>query len=45
MWNLKKSTNEFIYKTETDIHRKQTWLPRGSGGGVNVGLTDAHYHI
>ena len=26
MWNLKKNdTNEFIYKTETDSHRKQTY--------------------
>ena len=25
MWNLKKYTGEFIYKTETDRQRKQTY--------------------
>ena len=24
MWNLKYDTNELIYKTETDSHRRQT---------------------
>ena len=25
MWSLKNNTGEFIYKTETDRHRKQTY--------------------
>ena len=25
MWNLKYGTDELIYKTETDSHRKQTY--------------------
>ena len=35
MWNLKKETNEFIYKTETDSQTRKTdlWLPQGKGGG------------
>ena len=39
MWNLKKKkdTNELIYKTERDSHRKQTYgYQRGKGEeGVN----------
>ena len=37
MWNLKNNTDEAIYKTETDSHRKQTYgyqRERG-GGGIN----------
>ena len=35
MWNLKKDTNEFIYKTETDLQTQKTdlWLPKGKGSG------------
>ena len=37
MWNLKTNTNELIYKTETNKHRKQTYgYQRGRAGqGVN----------
>ena len=36
MWNINKQvTNELIYKTETDRHRKQTWLPRDTVGETN----------
>ena len=40
MWNLKKNTNESIYKTEIDSqNRKQTYsYQRGKGrreGGIN----------
>ena len=33
MWNLKNSTNELIYKTETDLQTYKTnlWLPKGKG--------------
>ena len=47
MWNLKYSTNEAIYKTETDswTQRTELWLPRGSGeevGGTgSLELVDA----
>ena len=35
MWNLKNSTNELIYKTETDSQTLKTnlRLPKGKGGG------------
>ena len=35
MWNLKYSTNEPIYKTETDSQTETSdlWLPRGREGG------------
>jgi len=33
MWNLKYDTNELIYKTDTDSHRKQTMVTKGKGGG------------
>ena len=32
MWTLKNSTNELIYKTETDSQTKKNWLPKGKGG-------------
>ena len=37
MWNiLKNDTNEFIYKTETDWHRKQTYsYQRGIEDGTD----------
>ena len=33
MQNLKKNTNELIYKTETDSQTEKTnlWLPKGYG--------------
>ena len=33
MRNLKCSTNELIYETETDPQRKGLWVPRGEGWG------------
>ena len=34
MCNLKNDTNELIYKTETDRHRKQTlWVTKKKGDG------------
>ena len=33
MWNLKKCTNELIYKTETQTSETNVWLPKGKGGG------------
>ena len=37
MWNLKNNTNEYIYKTETDRHRKQTnGYQRGWGDKLGV---------
>ena len=36
MWNLKKNTNELIYRTETDSHRTQTYgSQRGRRGEMN----------
>ena len=36
MWNLKNNTNKFIYKTETDSHRKQIYgYQRGKQVGIN----------
>ena len=39
MWNLKKNTNEFIYKTETDSQKQKIklWLPNEKEGleGIN----------
>ena len=35
MWNLKRDTNEYIYKTKThsQIQKTDMWLPRSSRGG------------
>ena len=35
MWNLKKDTNELIYRTETDsqILKTNFWLPKKTGVG------------
>ena len=50
MWNLKYDTNERIYETETDRHRKHTWGCLG-GGQVgegwteSLGLADGNYYI
>ena len=48
--NLKYSTNEPIYKTETHRHRDQTCSCQGGGregeGWTgNLGLVDANYYI
>ena len=33
MWNLKKGTNELIYKkTESQMQKTNLWLPGGTGG-------------
>ena len=36
MRNLKCSTNELIYETETDpqTQRKELWVPKGRGAGA-----------
>ena len=41
VWNLKYNTNEEVYKTETDseIQRRDFWLPRESRVGVVDGRT------
>ena len=34
MWNLKKDTNELIFRTETDLQTlKNLWLPKDTGWG------------
>ena len=37
MQNLKKDTNELIYKTEVDPQTQKInlWLPKGKGGEIN----------
>ena len=36
MWNLKYSTTESMYKTETESHRKQLIVTKAGGvGGTN----------
>ena len=50
MWNLKNSTNELTYKTETNSQTQKTnlWLPKGKGqGGINYkfGVADRCYYI
>ena len=32
MWNLKYDTNEHIYETETDSHRKNLMFTKGEKG-------------
>ena len=32
MWNLKKDTNEFIYKTDSQTQKTDLWLPKVVGG-------------
>ena len=36
MWNLKKDTNELIYRTEIDSQTLKTnlWFPKGTGEGL-----------
>ena len=38
-WNLKKDTNELVYKTETDPQTQTTklWLPKGKLGKDELG--------
>ena len=38
-WNLKKDTNELVYKTETDPQTQKTklWLPKGKLGKDKLG--------
>ena len=51
MWNLKKDTNEPIYKTETDSQTSKTKLQLLKATGVgeewtgDLGLGDANYCI
>ena len=49
MWNLKYSTNELIYRTETDSKETDLGWPGGGGGGVGwmgiLGFVDADYDI
>ena len=42
MWNLKNSTNELIYETETDSQTQKTnlWLPKGKAVGDKLGVWD-----
>ena len=42
MWNLKKYTNELIYKTEIDTQTQKTnlWLPKRKGGRDKTGVWD-----
>jgi len=48
MWNLKKDTNELIYRKETDSQTlKNLWLPKGTGsrgGRDGLGVWDWHMH-
>ena len=45
MWNLKKDTNEFIYKAEivTDIESK-FMVTKEEGGRNKLGVRDQHVH-
>ena len=50
MWNLKYSTNEPLYKKETDLqtYRTDLWLPSRKGKGGRTGslrLADVNYYI
>ena len=50
MWNLKKGTNELIYKTEIEsqMYKTNLWLPRGQGGrGIKweIGTDNIHTTI
>ena len=51
MQNLKKNTNEFIYKTEIDSQTQKTnygchrGKENGEGKMRSLGLTDTHYYI
>ena len=42
MWNLKHSTNEFVYKAETDSQTYKTnlWLSKGKEGRDKLGVWD-----
>ena len=50
MWNLKYSTNEPLYKKETDsqTYRTDLWLPSGKGKGgrtESLRLADVNYYV
>ena len=51
MQNLKKDTNEVIYKTETDSQTQKTnygcqrGTENGEGKMRSLGLTNTHYYI
>ena len=51
MQNLKKDTNEVIYKTETDSQTQKTnygcqrGKENGEGKMRSLGLTNTHYYI
>ena len=48
MWNLKNTTNELTYKTQTDSQRQKTScsFPKGKrGGGGKLGVWDKQAHI
>ena len=41
MWNLKNDTNEWIYKTDSQIHKLM--IPKGKGEGKDkLGIWDKH---
>ena len=41
MWNLKNDTNEWIYKTDSQIHKLM--IPKGKGEGKEkLGIWDKH---
>ena len=45
MWNLEYSTNEPIYKTETDSENR-VWLARGRGeSGMNQEFGDRRFKL
>ena len=48
MWNLKNTTNELIYKTETDSQRQKTSFSFPNvkrGGGGKFGVWDKQAHV
>ena len=45
MWNLRNNTDEYTYKTDTDIENKLV-VTKGRVRQIrNMGLTDTNYHI
>ena len=40
MWNLKNNTNEFLYKTKTHRHRKETYGYQRGKEGDKLGVCD-----
>ena len=44
MWNLRNNTDEYTYKTDTDIENKLV-VTKGRARQIrNMGLTDTNYH-